>query len=240
MNSRGLDRFSKRTYRYWYEDGLSESALGLIMLVLGLYQLILRSGRITPGTLSIMGFAFAPVVIGVVWLSGKALRTLKERFVYPRTGYVKYRREPARNKLFRILLAAVPVSAFTVYASLYRTGMNAVPAVVTIVLAGGLAYVTVKTGIMRFTAYGAFSIILALSLTAAGVDPERSVGLITTALGTVLIVSGLARFWLRFMRRRPSPHETGTEAGGPNPGSTLNSKPDPDRVPEQGGTRRDE
>jgi hypothetical protein len=235
MNPAGLDRFSKRTIRYWYEDGLSETALGLIMLMIGLYQLVLGSGRIASGTLTVLRLAFAPAVIGFVWLTGRTLRKLKERFVYPRTGYVKYRREPVRNRLVRILVAAVPVSAFSAYAAVQRSAMSAVPAVVTIVFAAGLAYVTVKSGIMRFTAYGVFSILLALAFMAVGIDPDRSVGLIVSALGTVLTASGLVRFCLRFVRRRPSSPETETEA---DPGLDTDTDPETDFEPETGPEAR--
>ena len=86
-----LDDITKRTYRYFYVDGLIEAATGFLFLTIGLLLLgwiNLEKG----GWVQITAVIALPLVIlGGTFLIKHVVNSLKERIIYPRTGYVAYR-----------------------------------------------------------------------------------------------------------------------------------------------------
>ncbi|MHB1415211.1 MAG: hypothetical protein ACYC1C_08160, partial [Chloroflexota bacterium] len=94
---REIERALRRTRRYWYEDGLTEMFTGAIFVLVGLsfvfeaYRLL---GPFSPGFSALA----LPVLVVGGGLAGRSLvRRIKERFIYPRTGYVAYRRPPGQR-----------------------------------------------------------------------------------------------------------------------------------------------
>lgn len=93
-----LDKITLRSKQYWFDDGLVELLVGGLFAILAgffWWQMATNAGGL------VMGIAMAiamPLIIlvgafGMGWL----LRTLKERLIYPRTGYVTYAR-PQKNQ----------------------------------------------------------------------------------------------------------------------------------------------
>ena len=137
-----LDAIAKRPLRYWNEDGLTEFFVGLMVLV---PVCLFRAGET-----SLKG---SPFFIGVplVWalaivIMSRTYKTLKERIIAPRGGYVALR-EP--RKTVRVVgavlvasLMAVAALAFPLAPILTRWGT-----VASLVLAGVWAACFVIGGI---------------------------------------------------------------------------------------------
>ncbi len=97
----------KQTMRYWYVDGLTEMATGVLLACLALLNLV--RWRLGPGStsdwLQVLGQPLL-IVVGAL-LSRVIVSRLKESLTYPRTGYIAYRSGPRRLRLLYTLLAAV-------------------------------------------------------------------------------------------------------------------------------------
>jgi hypothetical protein len=84
------DQILKRTYRYWYEDGLAELAGASIFALMGLLFYI--QALAPHGPVTALSALILPVIVIAGMLSAKRIvRTVKERVTYPRTGFVSYR-----------------------------------------------------------------------------------------------------------------------------------------------------
>jgi hypothetical protein len=110
-----------RPKRYWNVDGLPELVMGLVWILWG--GAFLVGGAIPPGSAAnVYWMAFPAILV----LSGVAstwlVRRLKERFTYPRTGYIEYR-DP--GPLVRTLTALVVVLTAAGVAALIVTGRAA-------------------------------------------------------------------------------------------------------------------
>ena len=90
-----VDRAIKRPEAYWYEDGLVEIATGLCGVVLALAFLTAGLGR-APFKNFVPIFMMAGGLVGY-WLARTAVRAAKVRWVFPRTGEVRYRSPGARG-----------------------------------------------------------------------------------------------------------------------------------------------
>ena len=108
-----IDNHVKRTYQYFYDDGLVEMAVGLLFTFTGLVLLAWQIYNESSWATIFLVAGSIIVVIGGAFLINWAVRELKQRFTYPRTGYVVYRQgEPSIGRWI-IPLAALAMVATT-------------------------------------------------------------------------------------------------------------------------------
>ena len=102
-----IKEIQRQTQRYWYVDGLNEIGAGILIFLLGLLYLLewLLSASSLQGLVTSIG---QPVlfIVGLLVINW-AVRRLKARLTYPRTGYVAYRRERGGRRVRAILLSMI-------------------------------------------------------------------------------------------------------------------------------------
>lgn len=103
MEEIDIQRATRRAEAYWYDDGLGEISAGFWGLLLALAFLIDGLGR-APfrnfGPISMM------VLCVVAYFLGRmAVRPAKARWVFPRTGEVRYRSPGARGWMIALVVA---------------------------------------------------------------------------------------------------------------------------------------
>jgi hypothetical protein len=84
-----MENAIQRTRRYWYDDGLTEIATGLVFMLIGAMFAVEAIGVLFSGLSSIL---LPIVVIGGFVIANRLVRVAKERITYPRTGFVAYPR----------------------------------------------------------------------------------------------------------------------------------------------------
>ena len=86
-------RLERRTVQYWFEDGIWEMGIGAMSLWIALYFLI--ETIIPPRTLwrVLWGVTAIPVFFLGAKFMARAVRSSKEKWTYPRTGFISYRRQ---------------------------------------------------------------------------------------------------------------------------------------------------
>jgi tetrahydromethanopterin S-methyltransferase subunit G len=108
MNQENLNinEIMRNTRKYWYVDGLSEIAGGVLIVMIGVtYYLSSLIPNVVIRSL-MLGLGQPVVIILGSVLIGKAVKKIKETLTYPRTGYLSFRRRKSR-KISRILYGAV-------------------------------------------------------------------------------------------------------------------------------------
>lgn len=110
-----------RPKRYWNVDGIPELMMGLVWILWGGALLV---GEAIPrgSAANIYWMVFPAVLVLSGVASNWAVRKLKERLTYPRTGYIEYR-EP--GPLVRLATGALVVLTAAALAALIVTGRAA-------------------------------------------------------------------------------------------------------------------
>jgi len=116
-----LRALENRPRRYWNVDGIPELMMGLVWILWGGALLVGEAfPRGSAANVYWMVFPAVLVLSGVA--SNWAIKKLKERLTYPRTGYIEYR-EPARH--VRLLTGLMVVVTAAALAALIVTGRAA-------------------------------------------------------------------------------------------------------------------
>jgi len=94
MEQIDVDRAMRRPEAYWYEDGLGEVATGLCGLLLALAFLVDGLGR-APFE-NFVPISMMALALTGYWLGRTGVRAAKARWVFPRTGAIRYRSPDAK------------------------------------------------------------------------------------------------------------------------------------------------
>jgi hypothetical protein len=203
-----VDEARKRAYRYWYEDGLSEVAVGclfiLIALALGV-QAILPAGS---AAAFLSELAFPVVVIGGMWAARRLVNAAKERITYPRTGYVRYRRSGPRR---RWLSALIGGGMGAIAAFLFAQGPASLawlPLLQGLIVGAVLLYIGSRLDLLRFYASAALSVLMGAAITLGGA--AHLIGSAAYFGGLGVMLAAMGAFTLRSYLRQTQPtSETG-------------------------------
>jgi MFS family permease len=206
-----IEKIEKRTVQSFYEDGLTEIALGLIFLLLGAY---FYATTVVPEGSSlgaILTGLFVLVVVSAGFLVNRFLRFFKRRVTYPRTGYVTFKKKEAGSKR-RVATAVVAMIISAGLAALYGMSPSArvlFPAVNGLLFAVAVLLFANKVGLIRFFILAGASAVIGLGIAAAGIGDIKGLSLFYLIFGAAVIVSGFAAL-IVYLRRNPRP-----AAGGP-------------------------
>jgi len=201
-----IDKIEKRTVQSYFEDGLTEIALGLVFLILGGYflaQVLLPEGSALGEVLTVL---FILVIIASGFLGNRLLRFLKRQITYPRTGYVAFRRKdptPKRRAATAIVAMIISASLAALY-SLSPSLKLLFPAVNGLLFAVAVLLFANKVGLVRYFVLAAASALIGLALTAAGVGDLKGISFFYLLFGAAGLVSGLAAL-IVYLRRNPRP-----------------------------------
>lgn len=209
-----IEKIEKRTIQSFYEDGLAEIALGLIVLLLGGYFF---AKEVLPGNSSfraVLDVSFVLIIV-LAFLANRILRFFKRRITYPRTGYVTFKKKelsPRRRVATAVVAAIISASLAALY-GLSPSFKALYPAVNGLLFGvAGLLFAN-KVGLMRFYVLAASSAVIGVAVTAAGIGDIKGIFLYYVFIGAAVIVSGLAAL-LVYLHRSPRP--AADVPGGPD------------------------
>jgi hypothetical protein len=191
----------QRTRQYWYKDGFAEILTGLTFFLLGAINCISAWASPSMGTAIFVAIGYPLVILGAVFGGRSWVRSMKEKYTYPRTGYLKYietQRSSRGKRIATAMFVAIAVS------------------IVTMVLSRGLDpyWLVLGTGLLIavFIGYMAFQIplsrffilaiwVVAVSLIAAGlpISEDLRMGFLLAGCGLGCLAGG-GMALLRYMR----------------------------------------
>lgn len=194
----------RRTVQHYFLDGLYEMAVGAIFLLLGL--LSLGSGLLPMG--SAWGMLWILGSIGITfWGSRLAFALIsraKEKYTYPRIGFISYRRPCDSNKAgfgWRTLLR-VSIAAFAV--TLFRNSVGFSWSIA----GGGLLcallflYIAVRTGLARIYILSGLVMAVAIVLGQLRLGRLFELSIFGCCMGMLICITGAIVF-RRFIKNNP-------------------------------------
>jgi MFS family permease len=211
-----LEKIEKRTIRSFYDDGLTEIALGLILLLLGGYfvaQAAVPAGSALENALTIL---FILLIVTAGFLVNRLLRFFKRRITYPRAGYVAFKKKiPSPKRRTAAAVVAMIISASMVALFGLSPSFRALyPALNGLLFAVAALLVANRVGVVRFFVLAAASAVIGVALTAAGLGGFGGISWFYLFFGAAVLVSGLAALVV-FLRRNPRP-AAGEAGEGPD------------------------
>lgn len=200
----------KRTKRYWYVDGFSEIGVGLLLIVIILFNHL--AGLVQQPILQIVLFVVglpALIVLGGRGLS-RAVVKLKEKYTYPRTGYVAYQGKTGSRRWKRVLLAGTLGLLVGAMTSLLSGNLPIIYQQLFVALMIALAYIYIgySIGLKRFYWIAGATLALGGALILAGASEAQHLLIFFVGQGLIWIVSGLATMRQYFGGTQP-PAEAG-------------------------------
>jgi hypothetical protein len=205
-----LKKIERRPIRYWFEDGIYEMAIGAAWTCIGFYFYVyawIPRRSVLHAFWGIGGFL---LIFFGFRLVNKALRALKQKWTYPRTGYVSYRRP--KKKRFS-LVGALAGGATPLIVGLFKSVLfPRLESISWYALIGGFLFAAIyiwaglKTDIPRFFVLALISGVAGVVLSVSGLGEMPALGGLMGILGASQIISGAIAF-RRHLRRHPSSGE---------------------------------
>jgi hypothetical protein len=162
-----LRDLADRPRRYWNVDGIPELMMGLVWIIWG--GALILGESIPRGSFFGLYWLVVPAVLVLSgFASNWAVRKLKERLTYPRTGYIEYHDPGGR---VRILTALVAIVSAAVMAALLITARaagaehTAAPAI-GVILSLALLVASVRQRAPHFLALAGVALTLGLAFAA--------------------------------------------------------------------------
>ena len=198
-------RIAQRTFRYWYDDGLVELVGAALFALLALFFFI---QAVAPkGPVAGLSSLILPIlVVAGMWSAKRIVRAAKERFTYPRTGFVSYRQPSRERRRWSAALAAI-VGAVTA-AWVLRSGVpfDLLLLVQGWIFAVGFAIPGWRFGLRRFLWLAALAGLAGTFVSRTGWGMNLADAAFFGALALGLLVSGGLTLW-SYLRHTQPPAE---------------------------------
>jgi hypothetical protein len=192
---------TQRIQRYWYVDGLVDLSMGILFAVIGL-----SSAAVSQFAGSALGWLVVVVqvviILGSAWLVSWAVRAIKARLTYPRTGYVAYPAKKGKVRLLRIgISGGIAMATAAIIAMLDRTPSltSWLPLISGALIALAMLYVGFRFDLTRFFFLAIYDIAAGWVFSLAQLEDEWKFGLFLCTLGVGLVISGGVTL-LRYLR----------------------------------------
>jgi hypothetical protein len=187
----------RSAYRALNQDGLLDISLGFIFILVAAQVYLLRYTELA-------GAQF----VAIAWLPFLLIRSARNRWTYPRIGYVNLETHKSRTMLV-IALTVLALLGAVVFLLTARTNFRIpvwvfriAPAVLALVFAGKFGFMGYRYGIPRFMLYAALA--LGAALVTYLLQMRTSIKLIAVlgAPGVFMVPAGIALL-VRFLRTHP-------------------------------------
>ena len=196
-----LKEIERRANYATFQDGLMEIFMGLFLIFFG-------GAMATRGTI-------VPFVVFAILFANPILKRVKERYIYPRVGYVKLPQED-ETEAKGIGIAAVIFVVFLLSSLgiiIWIMGIDAgkdfwmtyiLPPFTGFMMAIGPYWLGQTYGLVRGYIFSALFLILGITIPLFGVaSGYEAVGLICSIMGVITLTTGIILF-TRFLRKHPA------------------------------------
>lgn len=205
-----IDKTIKRTQQYWFIDGLTEIAVGIVFLLIGVLFLV-EAAAPPDSPMAHVSALGLPVLVIVGWLVARRLvAAAKVRLTYPRTGYVRYRARPASQRINRFVVGALVGAATALLVA--AVGLTTPASLAWIPALEGLfvglfwLYYGHQVSLTRFYVLGGLSVMIGAVVALSGAGDILGNGMYFGLMGLALIGSGALTLW-DYVHHTQSPGE---------------------------------
>jgi hypothetical protein len=163
MEYPNLTEVESRSKRYWDVDGIPEIVMGGVWIVWGvaflLRDFIPRDSRLA----GLSSWIVLIALVVVCWPANWIIRTLKNKYTFPRGGYVKFSDPPRSQRLLSMAAAGLVAAAIAVLVGLsakHQTLADLSVPVFGVLMAGGFLIVSRRQGMGHFVWFSLISLVL--------------------------------------------------------------------------------
>ncbi len=207
--AKNINQVIRQTYRYFYEDGLVEMALGLLFVVVGGLLFVWQATTTSAVAAVVLAIGLPLLVIGASLFFRRVIRQLKERITFPRTGYVTYRQDKRDGGRWLIMGAAVALMIAVVF---LPESFNRMQFMVGSLLGAVLIYMGYRVSVWRFYLIGVLAVALGVGLTLLKLEEVTAIAFLFIASGLVLLVAGALALMV-YLRRYPQKQDLSLNEG---------------------------
>ncbi|MBK8902924.1 MAG: hypothetical protein IPM53_17170 [Anaerolineaceae bacterium] len=200
-----LNKTIRRTQQYWFEDGLVELLLGLLLLVLsGLFWWQVATDSEYAALVGGIAMPFI-IVLGAI-LMGVTLRWLKQRLVYPRTGYVTYAKPTNKQRGLSAVLGFVIGAAMALTITQLELA-ELTPAFIGAGMGLALFMLGNRVGLLRFHLLALWAVASGIIIAFLGVAETVASTFALGSIGLSMVASGGFAFWRYWQNSEPGSDE---------------------------------
>ena len=202
----------RKTYAYWWVDGMADMAMGFFFLVLAGYNYCTLTIPLSSTARVLMAIG-QPLVFLLCWFGyGRLVKWVKEHITYRRTGYVAYQPRKKKNRAQRAVVGAVlgiTVSLMVTYIGPELLHLDPM-VVVGCVMAAVTFYLGYWYGVKRLMGIALLEVGLGIWISTLPLEADMRSTLMMACMGAVWIISGVATFVVYLRKNTESedqPHE---------------------------------
>jgi hypothetical protein len=212
MNNQQLNQTLRRGEQHRFQDGILETAMGGMALLLGLYFYI-QAAYPESQVSEFLTATFLVIFVGGWYLMHRIAEKLKERLTYPRSGYTAPREARAGRGLraAAAVVGAALLAAGLAYFQLKAPPViNFMPVVFALVVGILFTFLGFKTDLARFFALSFISLALGGWFAFSPLENIMALAAYLFSMGVAMLVSGGLNL-RRHLAANPLPAEGGDE-----------------------------
>lgn len=194
----------RRARRYWSDDGLTEVAVGILLMLGGLLFYMEATAPENSRRASMSALLLPLLAIGGVMVVRFGVGAMKERLTYRRTGYVASSQAERTNRRPAALVAVIIAAAAAALLARTPASLSLLPALDGLVVAAFLVVTAYRQDIARFYALAVLSVLIGVAVALAGLGDELGTGAYFGAFGLALAIAGAAVLVRYFRQTSPS------------------------------------
>jgi hypothetical protein len=204
-----IENIIRNTRKYWYVDGLSEIAGGLIIFAAGLsYWLVSTLENTAIKAILLMLAQPAVIIIGSIIVQ-KYLPKIKERLTYPRTGYLTFRKPPRNRRVKRALIVGLVAGLIGALVTMLSSKLpeNYLPLLSSVFLLIFSIYIAYQTAVTRFYVIGFLMVLLGAVISFMPFENVLPYTLFFSGIGIIWIISGVITLIMYLHKTSPQAEE---------------------------------
>ncbi len=158
-----LTEVAGRSKRYWTVDGIPEIVLGALWIVWGAGFLLQNAIPEDSRLADVGGWLILISMVATGIAADQIIKALKNKYTFPRGGYVKFSPPPQSQRILTMIaaaLTAVVLSVLFVFASRGRFDANVLSPVFGALMALGFLFGSRKPGMRHFVWFSLMSLAL--------------------------------------------------------------------------------
>ena len=204
-----IENIIRNTRKYWYVDGLSEIAGGLVIFLTGLtYWLVYGMADSSTKNFLLILAPPAVILLGASQVR-KILPQLKEKLTYPRSGYLTFKKPNRTIRVKRAVFAGLLSAIISATAVMVLNGLpqRFIPLFSSFLLTLFSIYIGYQVAVPRFYLTG--FLILMLGSIISWINPTGALPfmLLFSGMGIIWIISGLITLFLYLRNTQPMPEQ---------------------------------
>jgi hypothetical protein len=200
----------KKAVHNWFNDGINEMVMAGMCLLLAAYFIAIELISQNSFLDTFLEASMILVILGGTFGLNKLATYLKERFTYPRSGYIVFKTNKLLPRwvvaLLGMLISAVLAGIVAVIIAHINDSRRWIPAISGIILSLSFFIVAIRINTVRIMFESILALALGFLISWFRIGYNIGLGLFYAVLGiSILIIAGVV-FWL-YLRHNPLPVE---------------------------------